>query len=133
MRKIILLADDDFDDAEIFSEALQNVKSSAEFIHFETGQAAFDYLKSSKAEALPECIFLDINMPVLNGWQTLSKIKNSEGFNNIPVIMYTTSSSSSEKKIALDLGAEAFITKPTDISDLMKILKEVLAANYKDL
>lgn len=133
MRKIILLADDDFDDAEIFGEALNNVEASTQFIHFETGQKAFDYLKSSKAEALPEFIFLDINMPVLNGWQTLSKIKNSEGFNNIPVIMYTTSSSSSEKKIALDLGAEAFITKPTDIADLVKILKEVLAANFKGI
>lgn len=131
MKKIILLADDDFDDAEIFSEALHKVGSPTEFIHFETGQAALDYLKS--AEVLPDYIFLDINMPVLNGWQTLTEIKNDEGLKDIPVIMYTTSSTSSEKKIATDLGAQAFITKPTDISDLVHILKKVLSSHFDDL
>ncbi len=126
MKKIILLADDDFDDAEIFSEALQKVKEPIEFLHFETGQAAFDFLISAEAEKLPHYIFLDINMPVLNGWQTLSKIKKHDDLNAIPVIMYTTSSSSNEKNVAIDLGAQAFITKPTDIGDLVKRLRDVI-------
>lgn len=132
MKSIILLADDDFDDAEIFEEALLRVKKETELIHCETGQAAFDHLQSNK-DRLPDFVFLDINMPVLNGWQTLSKIKNTAEFKNIPVLMYSTSSSSSEKKVAMDLGAQAFISKPTDIADIVRIIENVIVANYSDL
>jgi CheY-like chemotaxis protein len=121
MNKTILLADDDTDDADIFRQALRSIDPSVEFFHVDTGSGLFDFLNEEK-NAKPSAIFLDLNMPEMNGWQCLAKLKNEKNFQAIPVIIYTTSSNPREYEIAQDLNAHGLITKPTD----PKILKKVL-------
>lgn len=122
----VLLADDDKDDAEIFQQALQVVAPSIGFSHVDKGSEIFDYLNDEK-NARPNVIFLDLNMPEMNGWQVLAKIKNEKQFQSIPIIIYTTSSNPREYEIAQDLDAHGLITKPTDPKVLKKVLGIVMA------
>ena len=107
VNRFFLLADDDRDDAELFSEALSTVNPSIKFHHVEDGQEVFQFLSTSKIEK-PDVIFLDLNMPAMSGWQCLAKLKNDTTLKNIPVIMYSTSSNPREKEIAIELGATGF-------------------------
>jgi CheY-like chemotaxis protein len=121
----ILLADDDNDDAEIFGEALLALDSSLQFFRAETGGDVFLYL-SNPANKRPDLIFLDLNMPEMNGWQCLAKLKNTKEYEAIPVIIYTTSSNPRDKEIAFDLRAHGLITKPSNPKTLDKILELII-------
>ena len=132
VNRFFLLADDDRDDAEIFSEALSTVNPSIKFHHVEDGQEVFQFLSTSKIEK-PDVIFLDLNMPAMSGWQCLAKLKNDAALKNIPVIMYSTSSNPREKEIAIELGATGFVTKPTDFKVLTKILEAISTNLDSDL
>jgi CheY-like chemotaxis protein len=123
--KTVLLADDDQDDAEIFEEALLRSCDSITFKWFEDGQKLLEYLES-KYPDLPELIFLDLNMPEMNGWQCLAGLKTNTKFKSIPVIMYTTSSNPRDKEIAVDLNAHGLIVKPSNPRVLERILTEIV-------
>jgi len=126
MAKKILLTDDDADDAEIFRQALRQVDPTIQFVHVDSGHIFFDYLHDEKNDK-PDIIFLDLNMPEMNGWQCLAKIKNEKKFDEIPVIIYTTSSNPREYEIAQDLDAHGLVTKPSDPKVLKKILDIILS------
>jgi CheY-like chemotaxis protein len=123
MKKIFLLADDDGDDRHLFAEALEAVDPSFVCYVVTNGIEVLDILSS---EVSPDLIFLDINMPRMNGWQCLKTIKETEAFKHIPVFMYSTSSHQRDMDIALDLGAHCFVTKPHSFNELKKILKVVV-------
>lgn len=122
MSKIILLIDDDQDDIEIFEEALSEINPDIIFHNAENGQDAFNKLLG-KEVGHPDIIFLDVNMPGMNGWHFLTKLKLDPAYNQIPVIMYSTSSAKKDIEIALDLGAVGFLTKPADYSGLKNALR----------
>jgi len=131
MRKTLLLADDDNDDAQIFKEALDEANCETTFLYTQTGAGVFSLLETG---AKPDVIFLDLNMPVMSGWQCLAKLKNSEAFKYIPVVMYTTSSNPRDYEIAIDLNAHGLITKPSNPNVLSKVLKTVICSlGTKDL
>lgn len=130
--KFFLLADDDQDDAELFNEALTIANPAIKLHHVEDGQAVFSFLSNPNKEK-PNLIFLDLNMPAMNGWQCLSKLKNDVSLKEIPVIMYSTSSNPREKAIAIDLGAVGFVTKPTDFNVLTKVLQTICRNINEDL
>jgi CheY-like chemotaxis protein len=119
--KRFLLIDDDTDDRALFSEALATVDPVAICDHATDGAEAFDRL-NRKELAEPDIIFLDINMPVMNGWQFLRKLKSEEAYKHIPVIVYSTSSSQRDRRTADDLGALCFVTKP----DAFRVLRAML-------
>jgi CheY-like chemotaxis protein len=75
----------------------------------------------------------DISMPVFNGLQCLACFKKDEQLRGLPVIMYSTSSQEGEIKIARELGALAFITKPNDFRLLKRILTLVLDTPIAEL
>lgn len=126
-KKILLLVDNDFDDAQLFEEALSEIDPSAIFRFAENGQDALDKLENENLEK-PHIIFLDINMPVMDGWQCLTQLKKNEAYRNIPVIIYSTASYQREVDIAFDLGASCFYTKPKDYKHL-KINLKIIADN----
>lgn len=123
MKKyFFLLVDDDPDDSELFKEALNEVDNSAVFYHAENGEAALTKLSQLP---LPEIIFLDINMPRMNGWEFLRELKYVDHYKAIPVIMYSTTSHPEEIQTANALGAN-FQTKPSSYSELKKMLIDVI-------
>lgn len=124
MKRVILI-DDDRDDAELFHEALCEIDASAQFEHFEESKDALKALLD-KQNDLPDFIFLDINMPIISGWECLTEFKKDEQLKNVCVIMFTTSSQPKEKQTAKELGADGFITKPNEYSLLKEVLNSII-------
>ena len=120
-----LLIDDDTDDRELFSEALATVDSAIICDHATDGAEALGGL-INKEISEPDIIFLDINMPVMNGWEFLSRLKSEEAYRHIPVIVYSTSSTQKDKRMADDLGALCFVTKPDAFRVLQNLLRVVV-------
>ena len=78
-----------------------------------------------EGENLPIMIFLDLNMPGINGKQCLTKIKGNKDWSGIPVYIFTTSKLKQDIDETLKLGAAAFITKPATFQDLKLILGQI--------
>jgi CheY-like chemotaxis protein len=125
-----LLADDDADDASLFCEALCRIASDIECYQVENGSEVLDFL-SSEQNVQPDVIFLDINMPIMNGWDCLRKLQNDSKYRAIPTIVYSTSSTKKDVDTAYSLGASLFLTKPEDFNELCKIV-EIVATNPHD-
>jgi CheY-like chemotaxis protein len=123
-RKIIMIVDDDPDDRAFFCEALSEVDSSIECISVKGGEEALQHLE--KYEGVPDYIFLDLNMPRMDGKQCLKHIKSNSNLSSIPVIIYTTSKSQEDIEEMKGMGAVYFLTKPNKFSDLKKAIREIL-------
>jgi PleD family two-component response regulator len=120
--KIILLIDDDEDEHEIFLSALQNIDSPFNFVSTDNCEEALDILKQLD----PDYIFVDFNMPRLNGMTCLEEIKKINRIAHVPVYMYSTGINAQEGKKALQMGAVDYIIKPNSISTLSAMLKKIL-------
>jgi CheY-like chemotaxis protein len=131
LKTRFLIADDDTDDAGLFCEALNQVAPrKMSCLKVENGEELFEYL-CHEGRPMPDMIFLDINMPVMNGWQCLKKLKDDHTWKDIPTVMYSTSSSRRDIDLAYELGAMLFVTKPEDEVELRGIL-EVFAKNSEE-
>jgi CheY-like chemotaxis protein len=119
-----LLTDDDEDDRFLFQEALQSVDPSIQCQTAKNGREALIFLKETNRK-LPDVIFLDINMPEVNGWEFLNKVKKSSTLSSIPITIYSTSSQKVDIEKAKELGAFGFCTKPDVMDELKQILKYI--------
>ncbi len=120
---LCLLIDDDQDDQEIFALALEESGLNTQCIISNNATEALERLSQDNT-FLPDYIFLDLNMPRINGIQLLTEIKKISYLQHIPVVIYSTSSHPKDKEATLGLGAAAFITKPSDIKELSMLLKD---------
>jgi CheY-like chemotaxis protein len=130
---VILLADDDKDDRDLFGEALGLVDKSVVYECVENGKEVLN--KLLELNALPDLIFLDVNMPVLNGWECLAQLKGNKLYDLIPVIIYSTSSHQQEIDRAMTLGATCYLRKPDSFPELKKVLEIItknLTSNLKE-
>lgn len=122
--KTLFLIDDDADDQEIFSAALNEVNPSIICYTAINGYDALNQLQTKVV--VPDLIFLDLNMPRMDGMQFLKAIKQNESLAAIPVIVYSTSANPKDKKETNSLGAIKFITKKEQFCDLCNLLKSIL-------
>jgi CheY-like chemotaxis protein len=129
MGKTILIIDDDADDRLFFTEALLEIDQALQCISAKNGLEALEVLKASNAN-LPDYIFLDMNMPRLNGLQCLTRIKKIKAFKHIPVIIFTTSRQPSDAEEAKRLGADLFLTKPAKFEELVNMLRIIIAQEW---
>ncbi len=127
MNKILLI-DDDEDDQAIFKEALEIINPLLHCDIADNGTTALDKLKNGTS--LPDIIFLDLNMPVMNGIEFLIQIKKEILINKIPVGIFTTSSTLKDKTLTKDLGAQFFLIKPNDFQVLCAKLEQVLRIDF---
>lgn len=117
----ILFIDDDEEDLQIFREALDHISTTVKYNFFTDARKALEDLRLGNV--VTQAIFLDLNMPLMNGHEFLAQVKQEERLRNIPVIIFTTSSDSSIKEMTLSMGAEDFLTKPNDFKDLIALLQ----------
>jgi CheY-like chemotaxis protein len=127
-KRIFFIVDDDADDQELFSEAVSEVDRNIECISAYSCEDAIDWLRNRKIS--PDMIFLDLNMPRVNGKQCLLELKQIEGVRNIPVIIYTTSSEKRDIEETARLGAAHFLTKPNKFAELCKALSFVVSKEW---
>jgi CheY-like chemotaxis protein len=126
-KNIVLYADDDPDDLELVRDAFSQYSNNVDVVTVTTGSQALSYLNNlSKYEPAPCLIILDINMPVLNGKDVLVKLRQTERFQTVPVVLFSTSSQPRDRTFALQHQA-GFIIKPIDVKQM-----EFIAGQFID-
>jgi CheY-like chemotaxis protein len=126
----ILLIDDDQDDQFIFTNALMEIMSEYKCSIANNGLDALACLNSGSS--LPDLIFMDLNMPVMNGIELFLILKADHLFTNIPAVIYTTSDNPDEKMQMKELGVSAFLTKSANFKKLKTELARILE-EYKNI
>ncbi|MGX5818936.1 response regulator [Chitinophaga lutea] len=127
-----LLVDDDMDDIFLFREVMQEIDPQVSVTSAGNGLEALQNLRSGDG-SLPDIIFLDLNMPRMDGRECLTELKNDASLRHIPVIIYTTSSHSLDMAQARQNGALGFITKPSSLKELQQFLSAVTSHARGDL
>lgn len=127
---LITLADDDEDDRLFFTDAFEELKINTIVNTVNNGKEMLNYLNNPET-ILPNIIFLDLNMPILNGIDCLKQIKQNDKFKDIAIAIYSTSSSDQDVEDTFVLGANIYIKKPSNFDDLKKILSDVVIINWQ--
>jgi CheY-like chemotaxis protein len=125
----ILIVDDDEDDRALFCDALHEINSSIHCLIAQNGEEALDGLRSFRLPK-PDVIFLDLNMPRLNGMDCLTELKNDTLFRDIPTVIYSTSCFEKDIEMAIQSGAENFIIKPLYFKELCNAIKFILTSRF---
>ena len=120
----IYLADDDSDDREFFSDALSELPIQISLKTFENGVDLMADLFSD--EALPQTIFLDLKMPMMNGFECLQDIKSEKKFEGIIIIIYSTTFDTWEIEKLKNDGANGYLQKPNSFHQLKTVLHKCL-------
>ena len=128
--KNFFIADDDPDDQELFIEALHEVDELCVCVTAFDGLEALGKLFGSKLY-IPDIIFLDLNMPRMNGKECLAEIKKNSLLKEVPVIIYSTSADKKDMIEAMQLGAVFFLQKPNRFEELSLALKHIIAYDWK--
>lgn len=119
-NKVILLAEDNPDDALLTTYALKESNLCNKIVHVQDGVEALDYLfkrgsyAGDNAEELPALILLDINMPKVGGLEVLKQIRADPHTRRLPVVILTTSKEEQDLVASYDLGANSYVRKPVD-------------------
>jgi len=124
---VVLMADDDEDDCMLAKDAFEESKAHGAFYCVETATELMDYLSGSgkhgkEPRTLPALILLDLNMPRKNGRQVLMEIKSVPAYQNIPIVVLTTSRQEKDVAFCREMGARDFITKPVLFSEWVKMM-----------
>ena len=124
----IVLADDDNDDRELFKEAVEEAALNINLDFAEDGRCLLNLLNNEKH--IPDLIFLDLNMPHKNGMECLAEIRKNINLKNVPVIIYSTSSSIKDIDESYNLGANLYVKKPSSFNELKTITGKVLSLDW---
>jgi CheY-like chemotaxis protein len=127
-RKKILIVDDDTDDLQLITESLMQHDPTLGIIEAKNGKEALSFLNS--AQYLPSLIILDINMPVMDGKETLLAVRSLDKFKSIPIVMFTTSSNELDR-IYFRRQKVEMLTKPYTIDDMNNLISKLLS-NYDE-
>lgn len=116
----IYLADDDNDDRELFNDALKEISIPTKVTEFSNGVDLMDALFSNRA--LPEAVFLDLHMPLMNGFECLTDIRSFPQFSQIKIFVYSTSYHEMEVNQLKKDGANHYLQKPNSFQLLKSLL-----------
>jgi len=124
---MIFYADDDLDDLDLFTDIVKELGS--EVLTFEYGDDLMHQLENPPPAA--GILFLDINMPKRSGFEILSEIRSEKKWQDLPIVMFTTSSSPENISKSRDLGANFYIAKTYDLAKLKKSIQYALTIDWK--
>ena len=126
-QRIIVSLDDDPDDRDLLNSAIKDVDSSIKVINGDNGIKGLYILEQLMQIGQKPClIILDLNMPLMDGQQTLAEIKKKPGFENIPIVIFTTSSMEKSNKFFADNGVPVVI-KPVKYGSIVEQVRELLS------
>ena len=123
----LLLVEDSEDDAYFFRRTLQKSKLGCHLHHSMNGAEAIDFLRGAltNSEEIPAVMFLDLKMPVLNGFEVLAWLQTQTFASRIRVVVLSGSEHQSDRDRAAQLGAADYLVKPVTISDLEHFLRDL--------
>ncbi len=120
-KHYIFLADDDYDDRQLFSDALEELPFQVEVVTFDNGVTLMAELLKLETR-LPDVIFLDLNMPLMNGEECLSDIRDESRFDTIPIIIYSNYLDTLKVELLYSKGANRYLKKPAQFTKLKSAL-----------
>jgi CheY-like chemotaxis protein len=120
--KNIIFVDDDEDDRMVFRDMIQELYPEVLYNEFSSAEEVLSYLDCDYI-LCPDLVFLDINMPLKDGFHVLRNIKKKERLKNIPVVIFSTSKNPADMEKAKKLGAVGFAVKPSEISTFTEVIK----------
>lgn len=126
----ILLVEDNYGDALLFKKAIERSSFTANTTVVEDGEQAVAMLVKSgdfSDAVTPDLVFLDINLPKLNGKEVLMKVKADDRLKHIPIIVFTSSVAHMDVVRSYQLNANAYVLKPSDLSKLSDIIRGIEA------
>lgn len=126
----VLLADDDADDRMFFKDAIEEIELKINLVTVKDGQELMTFLERDTI-MMPQVLFLDLNMPFKNGLQCLQDIRNNGNFNDICIILYSTTARQSDIDEGFVRGANFFVHKPSSFTDLKRILTAIFTIDLK--
>ena len=123
-KNIILVAEDDEDDYLLLRDAFKEVcNDRAELIWTKDGEETLKFLKENQAEETrPRIVFLDLNMPKIDGRHVLREIRTSEVLNHLPIVVLTNSSSKDDIIKTYKMGVNSFVRKPAGYDELIEFV-----------
>lgn len=131
---MVLIADDDPDDQLMIREAFEERCSDCELRFVCNGVELMAYLRKKPDQSqpaghcpLPDLLLLDLNMPLMDGRQSLIEIRSDPAFNRLPTVILTTSSNDDDKSFCLAEGANDYIVKPSRYIELLNIVASLQA------
>ncbi|MDP3399384.1 MAG: response regulator [Bacteroidales bacterium] len=129
----ILLADDDEGDRLLFTVAFSELKIKTVVSTVNDGTELMEWL-NKKENSLPYILFLDLNMPPSSGLECLKEIKTDEKLKDVFIAIYSTSDSEKDMEDTFLNGANVYITKPNDFTQLKQVLDKAVmtASQYQD-
>ena len=123
-----MIVDDDPDDIDIFIDAAREVEPTVVCLTAQNGLDALDVISTTNTK--PDFIFVDLNMPKMNGKQLIKALRNKPDFLDIKIIVYSTSKIDEDEKEVKLLGADEFITKPTSLDELCNNIARITLKDY---
>ena len=128
-RLHIFIADDDPEDIEFFEMALKEISGNIKISKAKNGRELLEFVQI----VIPDLIFLDINMPCMNGLDCLAELRGRRHLEHVPIIMYSTATNETHINQSYTLGANRYIKKPIHFTTIREQLSQVLALNLRDL
>jgi len=126
----ILFVEDNIGHARLVIKSLERAGLNNRIIHVDNGRTAVDFVfrkgeYEGKERPSPLLVFLDLNMPGMDGYEVLKRIKDNESSRSIPVFILTTSGSGGDVERCYELGCNAFITLPVEYEELSKTVRAI--------
>jgi CheY-like chemotaxis protein len=126
----ILLVEDDPGHARLVEKNLRRANLTNSIVMLNDGRQAMDYLfreGSFSGDPMPEnlLVLLDLNLPLVDGYQILHRMKANDATRRIPVIMLTTTDDPREIERCYDLGCNIYLTKPVDYEEFSEAIRKL--------
>ena len=126
-----MIAEDDDDDFEIFSAAIDEVSIAIILSRAENGKILIE--KLSTIEKLPDILFLDILMPCVDGEECLKTLRSNKRFDSLPIIMFSSVTDPASIDFCFRQGSNLFVPKPTSLVELIAALEKIFSIDWSSL
>lgn len=126
----ILYVEDDPDDFRLTQRALEDDQVRVDLKHVQDGEEALDYLLgrgqyAGKGVSPPDIVFLDLNLPRMDGREVLEEMRRTDSLRHIPVVVLTTSDQEADIVRMYKIGCNSFVTKPVDTAKFINTIREL--------
>lgn len=125
----VFIADDDEDDQLLFQEVIRELPYLVHLSMARDGEETLKVLENMPQ--LPDLLFLDLNMPIINGLECLQEMKRNPKLMHLPVVIFSTSSFPGNINKVYELGAHLYIRKPNDFSTFKRAIQHVFSINWR--